>query len=49
MVEMNRAAPDARVSEGIRQVVERMMPALPAHAAERFRARPGIREALGAR
>ncbi|MEZ4234983.1 MAG: hypothetical protein R3F59_02225 [Myxococcota bacterium] len=49
MVEMQRASPDRRVIGAIRQVVERMLAAIPTAAVDRFRARPVIREALARR
>jgi eukaryotic-like serine/threonine-protein kinase len=47
MLGMQRASPDPRVVEGIRQVVERILPGLPPNAVDRFRGRGVIREALG--
>jgi tetratricopeptide (TPR) repeat protein len=46
LVTMHAAGPDERVMEAIKLVVARMLPLLPAHTAERFRARPVVRDAL---
>ncbi|MEQ1503399.1 MAG: serine/threonine-protein kinase [Myxococcota bacterium] len=46
LIAMQRASPDPRVLDAIRQVAEAMLPAVPATAVESFRARAEIRAAL---
>jgi len=46
LLAMQVAAPDARIASAIREVVDRMVPLLPPHAAPRFRSRPTLRDCL---